>query len=123
MFGRRPDARRSLCWVRETSGIMSLAPGTRTMDTEHDNRETSIMKHRAILDEELETFEEKRRELLEHHEGKYVLIRGSEVVNVFDAERDAIDYGYKHFGNVPFLARKIVEVETPLQMICHPIGS
>ena len=30
---------------------------------------------------------------------------------------------YSYIGNVPFLVRKIVEVEIPLQMISHPIGS
>jgi hypothetical protein len=63
---------------------------------------------------ELETFERHKAELLGSDEGKYVLIKGSEVIGVFESSMDAVGQGYERFGNVPFLVKQIVEVELPL---------
>lgn len=67
-----------------------------------------------ILDLELKTYEMHRKELIGKSGGKFVLIKDDQVVAVFDTELDAIRHGYDRFGNVPFLVKEIVEVETPL---------
>lgn len=70
----------------------------------------------SLLQAELTTYENEKAELLTEHEGKFVLIHGSEVVAVFDDEQDAINEGFKRFGNVPFLVKQILEVDIPVQI-------
>ncbi len=66
-----------------------------------------------ILAEELETYEKNKQKLLEKDRGKFVLIKGKEIVNVFDTQADAVKVGIDKFGNSPFLVKKIQEVDTP----------
>ena len=63
------------------------------------------------LEEELKTYEENKTELVKKANGKYVLIKGKTIVDVFESEQDAIKTGIGKFGNVPFLVKKIEEVE------------
>ncbi len=72
-----------------------------------------------VLDTELKTFEEHRERLLGTAKGKFVLIRNDQVVGVYDSKMDAINQGYKQFGNVPFLVKQIVEVETPANYVSN----
>jgi len=65
------------------------------------------------LREELATFDARRAELLGRAPGKFALVHGVEVVGVFDTEGDAINEGYRHFGNVPFLVKKIEPFDIP----------
>jgi len=66
-----------------------------------------------LLKKELEIYEAQKAELLGRSKGKFVLIKGEEVIDIFDTEIDAIRQGYERFGNVPFLVKQIVELETP----------
>jgi hypothetical protein len=65
------------------------------------------------LRQELETFDAHRAELLGRAPGKYALVHTDQVVDVFDTEADAIREGYRRFGNVPFLVKKIAPVDIP----------
>jgi hypothetical protein len=69
------------------------------------------------LETELQTFEEHREELVGTSNGKFVLIRGTEVLGTFDTQADALAEGYKTLGNVPFLVRHIQAVDTPLNFV------
>ena len=71
---------------------------------------------------ELKTYEQHRDKLLGTAEGKFVLIHGTEVVGVYEAQMDAIAEGYKQLGNVPFLVKQIVKVEIPLNFSSHHLG-
>ncbi|HIH50686.1 MAG: hypothetical protein ABSE71_03480 [Candidatus Micrarchaeaceae archaeon] len=64
-----------------------------------------------LLEEELKTYAEKKQELVRQSNGKYVLIKGKQVIGVYESENDAIKIGIEKFGNVPFLVKKIEEVE------------
>jgi hypothetical protein len=66
-----------------------------------------------LLNEEVSVFEAHRSELLGSARGKFVLIKGDEMVGVFDSEMDAIRQGYEKFGNVAFLVKLVTEFETP----------
>lgn len=68
----------------------------------------------TILDSELATYELSKARLLATAEGRFVLIRGTEIFGVFDSEEAAISRGYQLLGNVPFLVKKITPVEEPL---------
>jgi hypothetical protein len=63
------------------------------------------------LEKELETFRDKLQELKAEHEGKFVLIHGTEVVEVFTSYEDAIKAGYSRFGLGPFLVKQIHALE------------
>ena len=63
-----------------------------------------------VLARELETYREKLPELLQH-EGKYVVIFGTSVVDIFATYEDALRHGYRRFGLEPFLVRQIHATE------------
>jgi hypothetical protein len=65
------------------------------------------------LRQELETFDAHRAELLGQALGKYALVHTDQIVGVFDTEADAIREGYRQFGNVPYLVKKITPVDIP----------
>lgn len=68
----------------------------------------NAMQH--TLDKELQVFEEKLPEMLEH-DGKYALVSGNEF-SVFEAYEDALKIGYERYGLKPFLVKKISSVDT-----------
>jgi len=63
------------------------------------------------LEKELETFRSRLPELKAEHVGKFVLIHGDDVVNVFSSYDDAINAGYSQFGLSPFLVKQVQVVE------------
>lgn len=75
-----------------------------------------------LLDTELKTYDQHREHLLGTAEGKFVLIRNDRVVGVYDSKMDAIAEGYRQFGNVPFLVKQVVKVETPQNFISNLLG-
>ena len=70
-----------------------------------------------LLEKELETYMQNRDHLLATSEGKFVLVHGDKVIGTYDTEGDAIAEGYKQFGNVPFLVRQILTIETPQNFV------
>jgi hypothetical protein len=80
------------------------------------------MARSKVLARELETFEQQRKHLLEHHLGKWALVYRSDVIGIFDSDLEAIYEGHERFGNVPLLVKQVVEVETPVYMLYHRIG-
>ena len=65
------------------------------------------------LAQELATYQTHKAELLGRHRGGFALIHGEVILGTFDTQGDAIQIGYDRLGNVPFLTKRIVEVETP----------
>jgi len=63
---------------------------------------------------EQETYQRSRDALLGTHEGKFVVLHGDRVLAAFDCQADAIWWGYRELGNVPFLVKQVVKVEAPL---------
>ena len=62
------------------------------------------------LERELETYKAKLPEL-KKDEGKFVLIHGDRVVDIFSSYEDALKEGYKMFGLNPFLVKQIHSIE------------
>ena len=62
------------------------------------------------LEKELATYQSKLSELKEN-EGKFVLIHGSDVIDVFGTYEDAVKEGYARFKLEPFLVKQIQSVE------------
>jgi len=62
------------------------------------------------LEKELETYKNKLPEL-KAHEGKFVLIKGDKVIDMFGTYEDAIKAGYNKFKLEPFLVKQIHTIE------------
>ena len=62
------------------------------------------------LETELATYRNRLQEL-KTHEGKFVLIRGDEVIDFFTSYEDAIKEGYLRFGLNSFLVKQIHALE------------
>ena len=65
----------------------------------------------VALAHEYQVFQAHRTELLTRGEGKYALIRGDAIVDVFASYEDALKKGLAQFGNVPFLIKEILHAE------------
>ena len=63
------------------------------------------------LEKEYNTYLKARSELLAAHDGKYVLIKETQVVDIFTSYEDALKAGLQKFGNVPFLVKQIQHEE------------
>jgi hypothetical protein len=75
-----------------------------------------------VLDKELKTYERFRDKLLATDEGKFALVWGDVVIGVYESEMDAISQGYREFGNVPFLVKQILRIETPQNFVSGLLG-
>ena len=64
------------------------------------------------LEQELQTYKTKLPELLaDDGEGKFALVHGDKVVEVYGTYEDALKAGYSQFGLNPFLVKQIQSVE------------
>lgn len=77
---------------------------------------------RGVLEQELEFFDRQRLNLLARAPGKYALVKGDELIGVFDSELEAVRAGYRQLGNVPFLVKHIVEADVPLVFTTFNLG-
>ena len=76
----------------------------------------------TLLDAELQTYEKNRESLLGSAEGKFVLIKGDQIIGVYESKMDAINQGYRQLGHVPFLVKQVLKVETPLNFLSNRLG-
>lgn len=76
----------------------------------------------AVLDRELRTYDHHRDRLLGSDEGRFVLIKDDRVCGIYDSKMDAIAAGYQQFGNVPFLVKQILKIETPQSFVSNLLG-
>ena len=63
-----------------------------------------------ILQKEIETYNTKLPELLGSI-GKFVLIKDSEIVGIYDTYADALKVGYERFQLQPFMVKQIAPAE------------
>jgi len=63
------------------------------------------------LETELDYFNKTKAELLKNHPGKFALIKGEQLIGVFDTPANAFDEGVKQFGREPFMVKRISESE------------
>ena len=63
------------------------------------------------LETELGVFARMKAQLLTSYEGKFVLIHGEEFVGAFDSAENAYAAGVGHFGQEPFLVKKVTPQE------------
>lgn len=77
---------------------------------------------KEVLSKELKAYEANLESLLGSHEGKFVLIYGDKVLGTFDNQMDAITWGYRELGNVPFLVKQVLKVDVPLSFVSNLLG-
>jgi len=65
----------------------------------------------SVLAEELAYFREKKDAWLQHHMGKFALVKGRELIDRFTTDKEAYEAGVKAYGEEPFLIKRIVEEE------------
>ena len=68
------------------------------------------------LERESAFYESIKDQLLQHYEGKSVLIIGDEQLGIFDKDEDAYKRGIELRGNVPMLIKKITRNE-PIEFL------
>jgi hypothetical protein len=76
----------------------------------------------VTLQPELEVFERHRFELLERAAGKYVLVKGPDIIGTFETEVEAIREGYQRYGNDAFLVKHVLEADVPLNFASFHLG-
>lgn len=74
------------------------------------------------LQDELETFEKRKGELLANSRGKFVLIKDKETIGVFETETDAVNQGFRKFKNSPFLVKQILDAEPDYNFLSNLIN-
>ena len=67
------------------------------------------------LELEIQTYQEKLPELIQH-EGKYALVHGNDLVNIYGTYEDAIKEGYARFQLQPFMVKQIHAIEQVQQI-------
>lgn len=64
-----------------------------------------------MLQKEVDFYETHLEDLLSNDEGQFVLIKGEEIIGIFDSENAAYTEGLEKLGNCPFLIRRIGKLE------------
>ena len=62
-----------------------------------------------MLEQELTYYEEIKEELLNNHQGKFVLIHRRELLGVYDTDEEAYAQGVRRFGTGPFLIQPVAD--------------
>lgn len=75
-----------------------------------------------MLQTELDVFERLRLSLFGRAPGKYALVKGSNLVDTFGSEAEAIREGYRLFGNEAFLVKHIVRADVPMNFATFNLG-
>jgi hypothetical protein len=96
---------------RQKEAAMSEKPGNGPAvgaipDHQNGEREDPV----AEIAQEIATYRSRLPELLAH-EGQFVLIKGDQVIGFFGDASAAIREGYRRFGLVPLLVKRITAIE------------
>jgi len=68
----------------------------------------------VALETELRFFESHRLEWVDHHLGKFALVKGERLQGVYDTNQAAYEAGVELWGNVAFLIKQILP-EDPIE--------
>lgn len=71
---------------------------------------------KSAIERDINAYEKMLSELLEHHEGKYVVFKDGEFVDAFDNFQNAASAAVEMFGLGPYLIRQVLKQQevTPL---------
>ena len=74
------------------------------------------------LSAELALFTTRLPEFLEKAEGKFVLIKGEEIVGFFDSDKAAYKVGVERFGITPFLIKQVLREDQLYDIPAYRLG-
>lgn len=80
------------------------------------------MAEHAPLVEERNFYEQHLSEWLEDHVGKFVLVKGHEVVGFYDTADNALSEGARRFGISPFLVRRVEATQAEIRIPALMLG-
>jgi hypothetical protein len=75
-----------------------------------------------MLEKERKYFETHRAEWLQQHAGKFVLVKGEELIGVFNTQQEALIEGARRFGMESFLVRQVEESEQLIYIPALTLG-
>ena len=75
-----------------------------------------------VLDQERQYFESHKADFLERYKNRYVLIKGSELIDVFPDDETAYTAGLDRFGLQEFLVKQVLEKEPVVFMLAFSAG-
>lgn len=75
-----------------------------------------------MLEQEIQFFTEHLAEWLERHSGKFVLVKGPELIGFFDTIEAALAAGARRFGLQPFLVRRVLETQETVNIPALALG-
>jgi len=75
-----------------------------------------------MFEGELQYFAEHKKDLLQHYEGQYVVIKGNSFLGTYTTEKEAYEAALNRFGNVPFLIKKMAEEEEVVRFPALALG-
>ena len=81
-----------------------------------------ISKDLEHLETEIRFFEAHRKEWLKHYRDKWVLVKGTDLVGVFDSYEAAYEQGVAKYGTEPFLVKQVLENDAVEQMPALMLG-
>lgn len=74
------------------------------------------------LDVELAFYEEQRADLLARHGGMFALVKGRELIGVFNTIEEALGEGARRYGLDSYLVRQVAAVEPEVQVPAYTLG-
>ncbi|MBI4323666.1 MAG: hypothetical protein HY674_00205 [Chloroflexi bacterium] len=75
-----------------------------------------------VLAQELEFFAENKADWMKIHPGKFVLVKGRELLGVFDTAESALTEGARQFGAESFLVRQVIAGEENIYIPALALG-
>ena len=83
-----------------------------------------MMDHPAIqaeVDKNFEAFQKLLPELIETHNGKFALMRGEKIVQIFDSVHDAVVFAKEKYDDDLFSVQKITNQAADLGIFSHAV--
>ena len=74
------------------------------------------------LEQELEFFEENNESWRERYLGRFVLVKGRDLVATFDTAEEALTHAASQFGTEPFLVRRVESDDQPIYIPALALG-
>jgi len=75
-----------------------------------------------MLDVEREYFEAHQEELVRQFPGRFIIVRGQEVLGPFESLQEALTVGARQFGLTPFLVRRTDEQPSEVRIPALALG-
>ena len=75
-----------------------------------------------MLENELQYFEKNRKQWVSLYQGKFVLIKGEELLGIFDKPEAALAEGARRFGLASFLVLRVEETTEPIYIPALTLG-